>query len=119
MAQPQPKPKYILKGPRDERVEKTVYKIVESGGSKSLIPEQVVETQPCWHLYIPHGPKGKYNSIRIMGQKQLVELKLDPSSTPLIDPTTGEIVGSFNQRVSQDYGLGDLGDESIPLDKKK
>lgn len=106
MERPTPKPKYILKGPRTERVKWLKYSRDEEQG---LTFELVEEDKPCWMLYIPHG-KDQVNSIRITSKEQLRELGLDEHRTPLYDPQTGETVGfqedyhSLESVVSRMYG---------------
>lgn len=100
MPAPQPKPKYVLKGPRIEKVEMKLYHRDEDG----MHCEDVTQERECYRLYIPHGPNGEMNSIRIISNQQLVELGVDPNNTPLVDPETGETVGTFQHRAAQDYG---------------
>lgn len=112
MPAPQPKPKYILKGPRPETVRYKLYSRNEDG----LSYEEKEEVIPCYTLFIPHGPKGEYNSIRITQERWekvvgydingigLNEYRQVPNSVPLIDPETGETVGTFEHKVAQDFG---------------
>lgn len=106
MERPVPKPKYILKGPRQEVVKWNKYSRTEEHG---LTFEPVEEKRECWMLYIPHG-KDQMNSIRITSKEQLRELGLDEHRTPLYDPETGETVGykedytSFEAMAARHYG---------------
>ena len=112
MPAPAPKPKYIIRGPRVESVTSKLYTRDEDG----MHLDEVTEQLPCYRMYIPHGPNGEMNSIRITAKRwetrvrdgkngePLNEYGLSPSKTPLFDPETGETVGSFEHRVAQDYG---------------
>lgn len=106
MERPTPKPKYILKGPREETVRWNKY---TRDDEKGLSYEVIEEKKQCWMLYIPHG-KDQMNSIRISSKEQLRELGLEPGRTPLYDPQTGETVGfqedygSFEAMAARHYG---------------
>ena len=112
MPAPQPKAKFILKGPRPELVKYKQYVKDEDG----LHYDEKEEVIPCYTLFIPHGPKGEYNSIRITQERWekvvsydvnnngLNEYRQVPSLVPLIDPETGETVGTFEHKVAQDFG---------------
>lgn len=120
MEAPTPKPKYILKGPREELVRWNKYSRTEEHG---LTFEPVEERKPCWMLYIPHG-KDQMNSIRITSPQQLKELGLDPDRTPLYDPQTGETVGyqenysSFEAMAARHYGDTPVLEPVVPKTKK-
>lgn len=112
MAGPAPKPKYIVKGPREEEVTTNLYTRDEDG----MHLDKKTEKVPCYRIYIPHGPNGEMNSVRVTADRwnkhvkdgkngePLNEYGLSPSNTPLVDPETGETVGSFAHRAAQDYG---------------
>ncbi len=123
MARPEPKPKFILKGPRPEKVEWKQY-VRDEDGLHYEVKEEII---PCYTLFIPHGPKGEYNSIRITQDRWEKVVKYDvngaglneygqlPGNVPLIDPETGETVGTFQHKVAMDFGP----DPELTVSKRK